>query len=240
MSYFRFLTMKWYAVFLITCAGFLASAQLPFLKVRTEVSQGRFDKALATLDSCIARDYYKDSALFYKGYASLKKGELKEAKKACNALIKDYPAFSEAHYLNGLIQYTDENFGKSIDEFNLALKANPRHVKALFNRSLAFGVLEDYLSAIEDLGACIELSPDYALAHYSRGYWYEFTGNYGEAARDYENSIRLDPKNYDAYYGLAFIYQLQKETTKACDVINRAIHEGSQIAEELKNNFCQQ
>lgn len=194
--------------------------------------------ALAALDSCIARDYYKDSALFYKGLAHLKLGDIKGAKKNHSVLNKTYPAFADAHYLNGLIQFSDNNYGKSIDEFNVVLKANPNHIKALYNRSVAFGILEDYLSAIEDLGACIALNPNYTLAYYSRGYWYEYTGNYVESAKDYESTIRLDPKNYDAYLGLAFMYQNQKETARACEVINNAINAGSQIAEELKANFC--
>jgi tetratricopeptide (TPR) repeat protein len=230
--------MKRIALFVILCFSVLVKAQSPFAVVRKNMQEGNYSRPLVILDSCTDKNYYKDSALFYKGLVYLKKGNISDAKKNCNALIKTYPAFAEAHYLNGLIQYSDENYGKSIDEFNLALKANPTHIKALYNRSVAFGVLEDYLSAIEDLGTCIELNPNYALAYYSRGYWYEFTGNYIEAAKDYENSIRLDPKNYDAYYGLAFVYQTQKETTKACEVINQAINQGSQIAEELKSNFC--
>jgi len=238
MPYARFLNMKGIVLFTLVIVCLASAAQSPFDVARRNIRDGNFHGLLNSMDSCVAKNYYADSALYYKGILYLKREDMKNAKKTCNSLLKAHPAFAEGHYLNGLIQYSDENFGKSIDEFNLVLKANPKHVKALFNRSLAFGVLEDYLSAIEDLGACIAIDPNYALAYYSRGYWYEFTGNYIEAAKDYENSIRLDPKNYDAYYGLAFVYQTQKETTKACEVINRAINQGSQIAEELRNNFC--
>lgn len=225
-------------IILLLLSGFAARAQRPFTRVKDLMHNGDFSPALVTLDSCILKNYHKDSALYYKSMVYLKKGGVKYAKDIAHTLTKTYPDFKEVHYLNGLIQYSDENFGKSIDEFGLAIRANPNHIKALYNRSLAFGMLEDYLNAIDDLGACIALNPNYALAYYSRGYWYEFTGNYIEAAKDYENSIRLDPMNYDAYYGLAYVYQMQKETSRACEVINMAIREGSQIAEELKSNFC--
>jgi tetratricopeptide (TPR) repeat protein len=230
--------MRYTALLIFFLAVCWCSAQTPFTRARLILRQDKPANALPLLDSCIAKDYYKDSTLFYKGLTYLKMYDVEAALKTSKTLIKTYPAFSEGHYLNGLAQFSDENYGKSIDEFNLVLKANPQHIKALYNRSVAFGQLEEFLMAIEDLSACIALDPDYALAYYSRAYWYEYTGNYAEATKDYETTIRLDPKNYDAYYGLAYMYYSQKDPGKACEVINNAISQGSQIAEELKNNFC--
>jgi Tfp pilus assembly protein PilF len=76
------------------------------------------------------------------------------------------------------------------------------------------------------------------MAYYSRAYWNEFSNKYEEAKADYEKSLQLDPKNYDAYFGIAYIFKNQKEYGKACETINRAIQAGSQIAVELKENFC--
>ncbi len=202
------------------------------------MNKGDFTRCLFISDSCFNKGYYADSALYYKAMVYLKMNDVKQAKKTYAALVKTYPAFAERHYLNGLICFSDENYGKSITEFNLALQDNPKNIKAVFNRSVAFGMLEEYLSAIEDLGTCIAMDPDCALAYYSRAYWYEFTGNYPEAAKDYEAAIRLDRKNYDAYLGLAYVYQVQNETAKACATIDAAIKEGSQIAVDLKDNFC--
>lgn len=160
------------------------------------------------------------------------------AKKRSKELAKKYSDFKEVHYLNGLLLFSEENYAKSVTEFNLALQANPSNVKVLYNRSVAFGLMDEYLSAIEDLDACIKLKPDYVLAYYSRAYWYEFTGNYSEAAKDYESTIKLDPHNYDAYFGMAYSCQNLGENTKACEVLNDAVKEGSQIAMELKEIFC--
>ena len=190
------------------------------------------------LDSCNTASYFKDSVLFYKGYMALKQNDLPTAKLRCKELLKAYPAFVEAHYLNGLIYLSGKNYGKSVTEFNIALEKNSKNIKALYNRALAFGLMEEYDKAIEDLTACIALRPMYSLAYYSRGYWNEFLGNYTAAIKDYETTINLDPKNYDAYLGLAYIYQGLKSNTKSCEIINDAIKAGSQIAEEVKDNFC--
>lgn len=232
------LIMKTRVLHILFLTAVLGRAQPVFTEVRKNMSKNDFTRCLAVLDSCYRKSYYADSALYYKTLVSLKTGNVKGAKKVCKELSKTYPTIKCMHYLNGLVYFSDENYGKCIDEFNLALKDDPGNVKIIYNRSVAFGLLEEYLSAIEDLSACIELNPNYSLAYYSRAYWYEFTGNYPEAAKDYEATIRLEPNNYEAYLGLAYVYQNQNQTAKACEAITRAIREGSQIAEDLKENFC--
>lgn len=169
---------------------------------------------------------------------SLKQNDIAGAKLAVKELQKSYPNFTEVHFLNGLIQFSVKNYGKSVTEFTAVLEKNKKHIKALYNRSLAFGLMEEYNKAIEDLSSCIALKPIYPQAYYSRAYWYEFLGNYPLAIKDYENAINQDPKNYDAYFGLAYIYQGMKSNEKSCEIINDAIKAGSQIAVEVKDNFC--
>jgi tetratricopeptide (TPR) repeat protein len=193
---------------------------------------------MAILDSCTTSSYFKDSAMYYHALICLKQNNIPEAKQLTKDLLKNYPAFYEAHFVNGLIYLSGKNYGKSVNEFSAVLAKNSKHIKALYNRALAFGLMEEYDKAIEDLTACIALKPMYSLAYYSRGYWHEFLGNYPAAIKDYENTINLDPKNYDAYFGLAYIYQGLKSNVKSCEIINNAIKAGSQIAEEVKDNFC--
>ncbi len=230
--------MKYCLTYWLLSVTLWASSQNPYGRVRYWLENEDYNEALHVLDSCRNTDYQKDSTLFYKGLVLLKKGSLPEAKKTSAELSSGFPSFYEVHYLNGLLYFASDNYGKSIQSFNKVLKSNPNNLKALYNRSIVLGLLEDYLSAIEDLSACIVINPKYTKAYYSRAYWYEYTGNYVEAAKDYQKVIELDPKNYDAYMGLAYIYQNLKENDKACDVVNKAISAGSQIAVEVKENFC--
>lgn len=230
--------MKNTLVYILLFSSLFFKAQSPLVAVRNNLQSGDLKMAHEVLDSCGKTNFQPDSVLFYKGLLSLKKDNLSAARKYCTELEKTYPAFKEAHYLSGLIYFLNEKYGKSIDEFNKILKDDPRHLKALYNRALAAGLIEDYRSAIEDLGSCIALDPNYSLAYYSRAYWEEYTGNDADAKKDYEDCIRLDPKNFDAYFGLAYVYKNLKEHDKACETISKAISAGSQIAEELKENFC--
>lgn len=215
---------------------FAANAQSVFNRVKNDLAPSA--KCMGILDSCNTCNFCKDSVLYYKGLLSLKQNNLTEAKLAAKELQKSYPNFYEVNFLNGLIHLSAKNYGKSINDFTAVLQKNPKHIKALYNRSLAFGLAEEYDKAIEDLSSCIALRPIYPMAYYSRAYWYEYLGNYPAAIKDYENTISQDPKNYDAYLGLAYIYSGLKSNEKSCEIINQAIKAGSVIAEEVKDNFC--
>lgn len=213
-------------------------AQSPFTSFRSRFQSDDYKTSQRILDSCSFAKYELDSVLYYKGILTLKKGNIKGAQLLAKDLQKNYPSFNEVHYLNALIYFNQEDYGNSIDEFTVLIMQQPQHMKARYNRSIAHGLLDNYLSAIDDLTACLTVDPGFAMGYYSRAYWYEFSGNYEDAKKDYEQSIKLDPKNYDAYFGLAYIYQNQKERTKACETIRSAVSAGSQIAEELSENFC--
>jgi tetratricopeptide (TPR) repeat protein len=224
--------------FFIVIPSFSALAQNNFTTARALLEGGEIKPAMQLLDSCQKAGYHIDSCFYYKGLASLRDEKIKAAKQYNDLLIRDYPSFYMQHYLKGVIFFLDRNFGKSIDELNLVLKADPANLKALYNRALAFGLLDDFTTARADLTRCIELAPGYAQAFYSRGYWAELAGQYDEAIADYQTTITLNPKNYDAYLGMAHIYQVKKETEKACEVLSKAVAAGSQIAEDVRENFC--
>lgn len=224
--------------FALLSAALSFKAQQVYAEVRKNMNNGDIRRCVVLLDSCLRAGYREDSALYYKTLVHVKAGEKKAARKCSHALYKKYPDFKERRFINGLIYFLEENYGKSIDEFNLALESDPGNVKIIYNRSIAFGLLEEYLAAIEDLSACIGIDPANAQAYYSRAYWYEFTGNYREAAKDYENSLRLNGANCDARLGLANTYKNLYDAAKACEAINAAVQEGCQAAAELRESFC--
>jgi tetratricopeptide (TPR) repeat protein len=218
------------------CLG--VKAQQPVARMKQHLTDARIKDAISLADSCILKGFQPDSALYHKALAQLMDDRKGSAKITIHRLQEEYPAYYETSYLIGLLSYAEEKYAHAIDAFTALLQHNPDHAKALYNRSLAYGQLDNFKEAIEDLEKLVVIRPEFAAAHYSLGYWKEFAGNYPEAAKSYERSITLDPKNFDAYLGLAFVYQNMKEITKACEVVSRAISAGSQIAEDVKSNYC--
>ncbi len=176
--------------------------------------------------------------MYYKGLVLFKNNQSIEAKKVCATLINTFPDFLDAHYLKGLIFLFEKSYNSAVDEFTLVINKNRKHLMSLFNRSSAYGLIENYNKSIEDLNTCVSLKPLYSQAYYWRAYWNEYLGNHKAAIKDYETTINIDTKNYEAYISLAHIYKNQKNNAKACDVINNSIKSGSQISQDLKDNFC--
>lgn len=213
-------------------------AQKPLDAVRSFLDKSEYKSCTRILDSCYAKRYHQDSVLFYLGLVNFKSNNDEAGLRYVALLNKEYPDFYDVHYLKGLHYFSKKNYAKSADEFTRVIEKDPKNIKAYFNRSVALGQLEEFLDAISDLGECIKLEPSNPQNYYSRAYWFEYTGNYPDAAKDYENAIRLDPKNFDAYMGLAYVYKNLKDNSKACEVVNKAIAAGSQIADEIRGNFC--
>jgi tetratricopeptide (TPR) repeat protein len=213
-------------------------AQNVFMRVKNLMQEGNYKAADRLLDSCQKKRHFPDSTLYYRSMLQSREGKVKQSKRTWRELSEEYPGFGELHFLRGVIAFNETAYGRSIDEFTRAIEINPQHYKAIYNRALAYGMMDEYLFAIEDLGRLLAINPSDANIFYARAYWYEYTGNYTEAAKDYTECLKLDARNFDGYLGLAFSYRQLGEKEKACDAIERAIGAGSQIAGELKETYC--
>lgn len=230
--------MRCVIIILMIILGTAARGQQPFQRVKALMHRNEYKAADKLLDSCARKDHFHDSVLFYRAQLQLRTGNLKDAKKHWRELAKKHAGFGELNFLRGLIAFRETAYARSIDDFSRAIDNNPQHYRAIYNRSLAYGMMDEYLYAIEDLGRLIALNSSDANVFYARAYWYEFTGNYTGSVNDYNQCLQLDPKIFDAYLGLAFSYRQLNEKEKACETINEAIAAGSQVAAELKGTYC--
>lgn len=213
-------------------------AQDTFGKVRQAIDNDETAGLHAYLDSLGRAGSHRDSCLYYHGLILLKDDKVKEARHKLKDLRSHYPSFYMAEYLEGLILFRSEDYARSANAFTKVIGRDASCFKAYYNRSLVSGLLEDYKAAREDLSSCISLAPGNAQAYYSRAYWEELAGQLAEALTDYEKTISLSPKYFDAYIGMANIYHLQKNDVRACEAIARAVESGSQMAEDIRDNYC--
>jgi tetratricopeptide (TPR) repeat protein len=218
-------------------AGQLKGQQV-FTRVSTFIDQGDYKQARRLLDSCEKKKYCADTVSYFRALSNLRSGELRLARKSWKKHQKTFPSYGENYFLKGLIDFSETSYASSVDAFTRFLELNPANEKALYNRALAFGMLDDYDSAIRDLDTLIKKGSVNPAVFYSRAYWCEYLQKYDEAAAGYSRVVQLEPRNFDAYLGLAYAYRNLGEGDKACEAISRAIAQGSQIAAELRENYC--
>ncbi|MBD2194301.1 MULTISPECIES: tetratricopeptide repeat protein [Calothrix] len=75
-----------------------------------------------------------------------------------------------ASYLKrGIDKFQAKNFSGAIEDFNEALKLEPKNTSAYVGRGAARFLLEQFPSAKTDFDTALEISPNIAYAHYFRG-----------------------------------------------------------------------
>lgn len=229
--------MKRFASILTLFLSIAVNAQDYFVGVRNGLASDN-EFTIRGLDSCIRTGFQRDSALYYRSLVCLKYGDYKMALNDIARLQHDFSSFNSIDYLYALYYFSVQDYGRSAKKLNQVLKQDPHNTKALYNRALVAGMMDDYKAAIEDLSSCIKQSPNTAIYYYSRAYWLELSLKYGEAISDYERAIELNPKLFDAYFGMANCYRLEKNFEAACKSIDKAEQAGSQMALDVRQNYC--
>jgi tetratricopeptide (TPR) repeat protein len=227
--------------FLIIALFSVSSAlisQNSFARAKYFFAKNDIEPALAALDSCADQKEYADSALYLKAYLNVRNNHLEEAQAFCNQLQKNNKDYYEVWFVKGLLSSMKGKHALAAEQFTKVLNHDPSHLKALYNRALCKGMLEDGTGAIEDLNKCLEIDPNYVNAYYSRAYWLETTQQYDASVQDYEKLLTLDQNHKEAYLGLAYVLNKKGDKAKACETLQKAIEIGVTLANDLKDNFC--
>jgi tetratricopeptide (TPR) repeat protein len=96
---------------------------------------------------------------------------------------------------------------QAIQDYNQAIRLNPRHADAFSNRGAAYVRKRDYHRAIQDYDEAIRLNPRHADAFSNRGIAYARKRDYDRAIQDYDEAIRLKPDHVSAWYARGNAYR---------------------------------
>lgn len=103
-------------------------------------------------------------------------------------------------YNAGLDAQKAGTLGEAIGLYSAAIKIDPKHAKAFYNRGNAKFAMGDKRAAIEDYDAALALDPNNFKALYNCGNAKSDLGEHEGAIQDYTEAIRLSPDFGHAYY----------------------------------------
>ena len=105
----------------------------------------------------------------------------------------------------GVAYYEKGQHDLAMDNYDQAIKLNPKYASAFFNRGSSFQDKKQHDRAIEDYDQAIKFDPKYADAFFNRGNTYQDKGQPDRAIQDYDHAILLNPIHAGAFYnrGLA-------------------------------------
>jgi tetratricopeptide (TPR) repeat protein len=103
----------------------------------------------------------------------------------------------------GNARYDKKCYDKAIDDYNEAIRLDPKSAAAYYDRAGAFYDKGDYDRAIADCTEALRNDPKLGDAYRARGCAWYMKRNYDKAIVDYTEAIHLDPKSAAAYCGRA-------------------------------------
>jgi tetratricopeptide (TPR) repeat protein len=109
---------------------------------------------------------------------------------------------SIAYNIRGVTYYRLKQYRLAMQDYNYAIRLNPRSAVVYRNRALVYLRLNQYRRSIQDLNKAIRLDPSSTVAHGNRGYSYEMLGQKQLAIRDFRMVLRLSPGDIRATAGL--------------------------------------
>ena len=129
--------------------------------------------------------------------------------------IEKSPHKGRPHYNLGYYYYTNGQVEKAVDEFELALKLDPKIAPAHFN----LGVI-DYNRGLLDEAAdrfrkALTLHPQYAQAYAYLGEVYYRKGKSEEGLAEFERALRMDPNNVRTLTYMGQVYLRNGDLEKA-------------------------
>ncbi len=135
---------------------------------------------------------------FQEAFEHHKNGNLQEARKIYELILKETPNdFNCLHHL-GLIAKNNKEYLSAFELISKAITINPNIASAHFNLGNVLKELNKINDAIESYDKAISIKPDYELYLLKGIALYEIK-KFNEALASYDESIKLNPNSFLAY-----------------------------------------
>jgi|ERR1019366_6083271 tetratricopeptide (TPR) repeat protein len=156
----------------------------------------------------------------------------------CTAVIKTggqiLRRLAAAYNNRGVAYRLKANYAQAIDDFNEAIRLEPKNANAFNNRGVAYRNMGDLDRAVADYDQAILLKPDYFAAFYNRGLALADKKEYAKAISDFTTVLQVDPKNPTVLYrrGTTYLNSGDTEAGNADLAAAKAIK--TDIAEDIR------
>jgi tetratricopeptide (TPR) repeat protein len=168
---------------------------------------GQTDKALAEIDTVIARDPARARAFRARGEIFRQTGQVDRAFGALNEAVRLDPGNAYGFESRGNAFNNAKKYDRAIEDYNEALRLKPDFAQAFSDRGAAWYFKGEYQKAIDDYDQAIRIDPTQPEFFDNRGLHLADNNDYDRAIADYDEAIKLRPEakfltnRGDAYQG---------------------------------------
>jgi tetratricopeptide (TPR) repeat protein len=168
--------------------------------------KGMWDKAILDCDRAVGLDPANPEAVYNRGRAARKKGDLARAIADYSAAIRltprSYKGFAKTYNNRGDAYAEVGDNDRATADFDQAINLDPGYAKAYHNRGVIHSRRGDLDRAIADYTMALELDPTLARALVARGNAYLRKRDPEHATADYRAALRIDPTDATARRGI--------------------------------------
>ncbi len=148
----------------------------------------------------------------------------KDTESLWSRQIELHPGRIPLAYLNrGVVRYERKDYENAVNDYNMAIRLDPKHAKAYSNRGSVYEASGRYKLAVRDFTKAIELSPELAGVYSNRGNIFLKMKKYEYAVNDYKKAIEIDPEYAKAYSNLGVVYGAMGDPEMALRQYDRSI-----------------
>lgn len=160
-------------------------------------------------------------------------GQLAEAKKQGNKLLKLLPKHPILLTCLGGIAVTEERFDEAVSLFKQSLEIASEQATALSYLSIVYLQQKKFKASMRCINEAIEVNPEYAEAHANKGNILKAQKRYEEALKCYEKSLALKPDVVDTQYNLGLLCADLKQYQQSANYFKQVVTSESRDAHSL-------
>lgn len=152
-----------------------------------------------------------------------RRGDLRAAASACDAVLTQAPDQPEALALRGAIAGAQGDPGRARSLLEQAHHHRPDNPEIATNLARACRQAGDPEAAARYLGRCVERNPQFAPAWYTLAITLQGIGDSEGAIRCYERLLQINPKHADSWANLAVLRERLNQLDEAATAANQAL-----------------
>ena len=158
------------------------------------------------------------------------KGDLDEAQKIYESILRRDPRNFDALHLLGVLATQRKKFAKAIDLITAAIALNAHNARSFYNLGFAYQESKKFELALIYYEKAISLDPNYYVAHSNKAATLKELNRLEDALSSYNTAIELNPTLADAYSNCAVILQELNRLPEAIQRCNISIDLSPKLA----------
>lgn len=181
-----------------------------------------FDKAQANCAEQLKTDKRMElNLMLFKGIALNKLGKNEQALDCFNKVIQG-GGDASAYYARGLVYQDLMDSTKAIENFNLALKANPNNAAWLEGRAFSYCTLGEFSKALADCDRAAQIAPSHLIFE-TRAWAHHGLHQYDKAIEDTDKALALEPDSVIAYWRRGLAHLAENKSKDAVEDFDRGL-----------------